>query len=58
MIPSKYNKTDTKTGKTYEHNFTEEEQAEIDDRLKKGEKMSDILKSFRERFTDDDWIEV
>lgn len=58
MIPSKYNRSDFKTGKTYEHIFTEEEQAEIDSRLQKGEKISDILKSFRERFTDEDWIEV
>ena len=58
LLPYKYSRLDTKTGKVYEHIYTEEEMKEIDERLKKGEDMQIIMKSFRERFTDKDWIEA
>ncbi len=58
LIPYKYSKLDTKTGKTYEHTYTEKEKQEMKERLQNGEKMGDIMKSFRERLTDKDWVEV
>ena len=58
LLPYKYSRLDTKTVKVYEHIYTEEEMKEIDERLKKGEDMQIIMKSFRERFTDKDWVEA
>lgn len=58
MKPYKYSKANIKTGKVYEYTFTEKDMEEMGERLKKGEKMADILKSIRERLTDADWQEV
>ena len=58
MIPYKYSKADVKTGKTYEHIFTTQEQDEMKTRIKSGENIEQVLRDIRKRLTDDDWVEV
>lgn len=58
MIPTKCGRYSSKTGKTYVHIYSKEEQRKIVEAELEGKSTQSAIREIIETLTDDDWQEV